>query len=454
MSTKRPLVSVALASYNGEKFIIEQMDSILNQDYKNIEIVVCDDGSKDNTMKILRDYQKSYPGIVRVYQNEKNLGFVKNFEKAIALSKGDYIALCDQDDIWEIQKISRLVTNIGNNLLIHSSMTIIDENGNPSEKTAPAYLVNYSLAGETRTLSSMWTDGFCLGCAAMFSKELKKKTLPFPEPTAWHELWLAASAYSEKRIKFLDEKLFRHRLYPTSTSMFLDKTRINKRDLMKVGDRILFNEHLYSLKKLDRADRYFLEGNTRFFIGILFQYAGCKNSFVDIVEPALYTYKNTTYYRPEMVCVADRSTGNLFQALKSALDSREWKDFIADKRKKKFASITYENFSKNLHAILKKRVPSCPEDVMIFYNQRFFGAEINLNPAVVERKAILESMWADYYYQLLVHTLPVIKKVVEEIDLDPLMIKIRAKRAVKKKSLKRAIKKVLKKVIKKTKGLF
>src|ERR1700743_1857825 len=105
------LVSIALCTYNGAAYIEEQLDTLVNQSYPNCEIIVVDDCSKDNTVKILSEYADKYPQ-VRIHINEKNLGYTRNFEKAIRLCKGEYIALCDQDDIWDPQKIEMQVNGI------------------------------------------------------------------------------------------------------------------------------------------------------------------------------------------------------------------------------------------------------------------------------------------------------------------------------------------------------
>jgi Glycosyltransferases involved in cell wall biogenesis len=92
--------SVALCTFNGEKFLRQQIDSILNQSMKVDEIVVCDDRSKDATIDILNGYQKKYPSVFKIYQNESNLGSVKNFERAVSLCSNEIIFLSDQDDFW------------------------------------------------------------------------------------------------------------------------------------------------------------------------------------------------------------------------------------------------------------------------------------------------------------------------------------------------------------------
>ena len=98
--TEQPLVSIAICTYNGERFLKKQIDSLLNQGYSNIEIIAVDDRSTDRTWDMLQEYAQKDKR-VQTYQNEKNLGYARNFEKAITLCKGDFIALADQDDIWE-----------------------------------------------------------------------------------------------------------------------------------------------------------------------------------------------------------------------------------------------------------------------------------------------------------------------------------------------------------------
>ena len=108
-------ISVALCTYNGEKFINEQLDSILNQSKKIDEIIICDDCSTDNTIGILNKYYEQYPNIFKIYINRVNLKSVKNFEKAILLSSGDFIFLSDQDDIWVHNKVEKYIQYFNEN---------------------------------------------------------------------------------------------------------------------------------------------------------------------------------------------------------------------------------------------------------------------------------------------------------------------------------------------------
>ena len=103
-------VAIVMSTYNGEKFIEEQLDSILNQTYKNIEIIVRDDGSKDNTVNIVKEYQKNHDNI-KLYEGQ-NLGFVKSFFELLKLADADYYAYADQDDVWYENKIELAVNSL------------------------------------------------------------------------------------------------------------------------------------------------------------------------------------------------------------------------------------------------------------------------------------------------------------------------------------------------------
>ncbi len=114
MTAKR--VSVVICTYNGARFLSEQLDSVLRQDYPLHEIIVQDDASQDETMAILRDYANRYDHI-RVSRNEQSLGVNRNFLSALRRATGDYIAICDQDDRWHPEKISTQMRTIGDKLL-------------------------------------------------------------------------------------------------------------------------------------------------------------------------------------------------------------------------------------------------------------------------------------------------------------------------------------------------
>lgn len=98
--------SVAMCTYNGEKYIKEQLESIIHQTLPPDEIIICDDGSNDHTISAIKETMRVWRGSWMLVQNEKNLGYKKNFQKAISLCQGDIIYLSDQDDVWDLHKWS------------------------------------------------------------------------------------------------------------------------------------------------------------------------------------------------------------------------------------------------------------------------------------------------------------------------------------------------------------
>ena len=120
-------VDILLATYNGEKYIKEQIESILNQTYKNIQIIISDDCSQDKTREILKEYEKNDK--IKVFYQEKNLGYVKNFEFLLKQVENNLYMLSDQDDVWKKEKIEKTVEKLKNeNLdLVFGDLEVVDE---------------------------------------------------------------------------------------------------------------------------------------------------------------------------------------------------------------------------------------------------------------------------------------------------------------------------------------
>lgn len=217
-----PLVSVALATYNGQQYLREQLDSIYNQTYKNLEVVVCDDHSEDDTVKILEEYRQRFGLIYCV--NETRLGFVKNFEKSILRCRGDYIALCDQDDVWEPKKIETLLQYINEKPLICSDLILVDKDKN---------LIDNSLYNHTglqfhnnNQFYYMVHSNFVVGCTILFKRELKNIILPFPEGTPYHDWWIALVASANNCIEFCNKPLVYYRYHGNNYSQTGKKTLV------------------------------------------------------------------------------------------------------------------------------------------------------------------------------------------------------------------------------------
>jgi len=202
--SKTPLVSIAMITYNGEKYLAQQLESIYAQSYKNIEVIVCDDGSTDKTIDILQAYKDSHD--LKFHLNEVNLGINKNFAKAFSLCKGDFIAPSDQDDIWAENKIETLVNEIEGHALIYSITSAIDEEGNPLKDFA--FKKDAYIQGSNKL--AFLFDNCVSGHTTMFIKEL----LPFMKEIpkiVYPDWWSAFVASSYSSIKFLDTPLVSYR---------------------------------------------------------------------------------------------------------------------------------------------------------------------------------------------------------------------------------------------------
>jgi glycosyltransferase involved in cell wall biosynthesis len=208
-----PLVSVVMCSYNGEKFLQPQIDSILAQTYPNIELVIVDDASSDNTVSILEEYKKR-DNRVRYYVNEKNLGYNKNFEKAFSLASGEHIAISDQDDIWEINKIELMMKDWpADTWMIYCLSGSF--HSDHFEKREPGKLITKD--GKITHLYELFFSGHMHGHACMFKKELLRHSTPFPTDL-FYDAWLSFYAVSLGPIHCIPSTLVWHRSHESNSS--------------------------------------------------------------------------------------------------------------------------------------------------------------------------------------------------------------------------------------------
>lgn len=231
------LVSIAMCTYNGAKYLEQQLDSLCAQSYTNLEIIVVDDCSSDETVEILRRYELK-DNRIHVYSNEQNLGFTQNFSKAISLCSGDFIALADQDDIWKSEKIELFLESIEENLLIYSDAILIDEHNAPlSHQLIRPY---HSLVKGKCNKAFLFLN--CVsGNTLMFKRELLEYILPIP-PISYHDVWIAYVASSIGTITYTDEAMIYYRrhtdqvtLHPIKTKNFdYFKTRIRQKKDEKI----------------------------------------------------------------------------------------------------------------------------------------------------------------------------------------------------------------------------
>ena len=250
----RYLVSVALATYNGERYLKEQLDSIYNQTYKNIEVIVSDDKSTDSTTNILEHYKQKFRLVYSV--NEKNIGLLKNFENAVSKCTGNHILLSDQDDIWMPNKIDTLVKNIGDFSLIYSDGYIINDKKklNLNKISQQKWIKPFGIDSTDQDLFKyLIFNSFILGCSIMFKRELLKTALPFYESYRNHDWWISLCADNQQGVQYINKALFYYRIHETNSSIkpklsFSNKLfrlfsigRIESRKILLNNDKLIFN---------------------------------------------------------------------------------------------------------------------------------------------------------------------------------------------------------------------
>lgn len=176
-------ISIALATYNGASHLREQLESFARQSHQPDELVVCDDGSTDRTVEILRNFQSASQFPVRIYLNERNLGYSKNFEKAVSLCEGSVIFLSDQDDVWFDKKLEVVSGVFSSNQAIHvvvNDQEITDGNLVPSGRTI---FMNNRALGYTE-------DWITAGCCTAITRQFRDLAVPFPAELVAHDGWL------------------------------------------------------------------------------------------------------------------------------------------------------------------------------------------------------------------------------------------------------------------------
>jgi glycosyltransferase involved in cell wall biosynthesis len=209
-----------MCTFNGAHYLQEQLDSIAAQTVLPDELVICDDGSNDETSEIIKTFAQSAPFSVRFIANEKNLGSTKNFEQAIRLCKGEFIALSDQDDWWKPEKIETLVAAFQDELTggVFSDGDLMD--GSSKLVGGSLWEVNRfwntSAAFDSReaAVTTLLQRNVVTGATLMFRSSLRDELMPFPEQWV-HDGWIAWMIVLYSRLVPVPTPLIHYRVHQT-----------------------------------------------------------------------------------------------------------------------------------------------------------------------------------------------------------------------------------------------
>jgi len=218
-------ISVVLCTYNGEKFLKEQIDSIINQTYPIYELIIQDDCSTDATIKIIHEYEKKYP-LIKVYINKSQLGVSNNFFSAFTKTSGDFIAIADQDDIWDYEKINVLISKLNGNYLIFSNEIIFD---NQEERINKYY--NF-ISWENLMLSGI------AGHLILFNKKILKYLDRVYTSYDW-DLVIVAAFF--QKVTWTPEVLVKWRRHTTAVTVNASEKVYTKMDGYLLGLKVIFS---------------------------------------------------------------------------------------------------------------------------------------------------------------------------------------------------------------------
>jgi glycosyltransferase involved in cell wall biosynthesis len=207
-----------MATKNGADYITEQLDSILLQLQPGDELIISDDRSTDNTIDIIHSYNDDR---IRLIQNEHPKGIPKNFETSLQASKGDFIFLADQDDIWLPDKVNVMMRYLKYYDLVISDCQVVDHKLKIKSKSF--FSSNNSRSGLIKNL----LKNSYMGCCMAFNRKLLNRALPFPKEIPIHDFWIGMIGELYFNVHFTPEVLMKHRRHFTNASTTGEKSLLS-----------------------------------------------------------------------------------------------------------------------------------------------------------------------------------------------------------------------------------
>ena len=204
------MISVCIATYNGARYIGEQLASILKQLSAEDEVVVSDDGSTDGTIDIVRSLNDRR---IRIVDGPRRHSPTLNFEWALRNAKGEYIFLADQDDVWIEDKVRRCVEELQKCDCVVSDARVTDSLLNTTSES----LFQLMHVRRGRLSNLLWRNGYT-GCCMAFKREVLSKALPFPTDIPMHDIWIGNVAAFCGSLHFINDRLLLFRRHDAAAS--------------------------------------------------------------------------------------------------------------------------------------------------------------------------------------------------------------------------------------------
>lgn len=228
-------IDILMATYNGEKYVRAQIESILKQSYKNFRLLISDDCSKDGTRKILEEYSQKDNRILIFFQ-EKNLGVVKNFEFLLNKVENKYFMFSDQDDFWYENKIELSIKRMQetNSDLIYTDLEVVDDDLKTINNSYWKLKGLYNKIIKYNNFEALYLNNFITGCTMLVKSEWISQILPFPKNTKYllHDYWTSIIVSQNGKIEYLSQPTIKYRQH-TNNSVGI---RTKSEELKKLED--------------------------------------------------------------------------------------------------------------------------------------------------------------------------------------------------------------------------
>lgn len=244
-------VSIAMTTYNGHEYLAQQLDSILSQSYADFEVVISDDCSTDGTWNILNNYAQK-DSRIKIFKNSCNIGFIKNFERAIKLCSGDLIALADQDDIWNTNHLEILIQNLKNFSASVGNAKIMNSTGDLGSDLLSDRDLYFSDGNtEDKLFRILFYGNPFQGASSIYQRDVFNYALPIPIGIEYHDAWFSAVACSLNGLIYTFNPVTNYRIHACNVSGS-HKTSLVKQiylALKRKGwktDRVIFCNELIS----------------------------------------------------------------------------------------------------------------------------------------------------------------------------------------------------------------
>lgn len=225
------MISVCIASYNGENFIEAQLRSILVQLSDQDEVIVSDDGSSDKTVSIVQRFNDKR---IRLFHHLEDKGIKENFENALKQARGKFVFLADQDDVWEKEKVRIMTAYLRDYDLVVSDCSIVDLNGNTLLDSF--YDLRRSGSGILKNIRK----NTYLGCCMAFRKKILDKALPIPATVPMHDWWIGLVAELVGTSFFCPEKLVRYRRHEKNNTPFAGQSQISFAEKVRFRKNLIY----------------------------------------------------------------------------------------------------------------------------------------------------------------------------------------------------------------------